>query len=130
MLELKIMDITTILLVVLPVAVWLWLSFIGTIAARFDSTLDPFQKKAQVVIVWAFPFIGASLVIYLVNQHSPDAIPRNLIPWPFKNLIFGKPRASNTNRDNNEESGIDLAISNSQHNQTDYSAGADGGGSD
>jgi hypothetical protein len=45
MLELKIMDITTILLVVLPVAVWLWLSFIGTIAARFDSTLDPFQKK-------------------------------------------------------------------------------------
>jgi ABC-type iron transport system FetAB permease component len=124
------MDITTILLVSIPAAIWLWLSFIGTIAARFDSTLDPFQKKAQIIIVWLIPFIGASLIIFLVNQHSPEVIPRNLIPWPFKNLIFGKPRARNKDRDNNEESGIDLAISDSQHSHTDYGGGANGGGSD
>jgi hypothetical protein len=124
------MDITTIILVALPVAIWLWLSFIGTIAARFDSTLDPFQKKAQIIIVWIFPYIGASLIIFLVNQHSPDAIPRNLVPWPFKNLIFGKLKPGNNNRDNNEESGIDLAISDSQHRHTDYGGGGDGGGSD
>lgn len=123
------MDISTIILVALPAAVWLWLSFIGTIAARFDNTLDPFQKKAQITIVWVFPFIGASLIIYLVNQHSPEAIPRNLIPWPFKNLIFGRPRARNINRDDNKESGIDLAISDRQHSHTD-SGGGDGGGSD
>jgi ABC-type iron transport system FetAB permease component len=124
------MDITTILLVSIPAAIWLWLSFIGTIAARLDSTLDPFQKKAQIIIVWLIPFIGASLIIFLVNQHSPEVIPRNLIPWPFKNLIFGKPRARNKDRDNNEESGIDLAISDSQHSHTDYGGGANGGGSD
>jgi hypothetical protein len=124
------MDITTIILTSLPVAVWLWLSLIGTIAAKFDATLDPFQKKAQILIVWFIPFIGASLIIYLVNQHSPEAIPRNLIPWPFRKLIFGKPRPRNTNRDNNEESGIDLAISNNQYSHSDYSGGTDGGGSD
>jgi hypothetical protein len=124
------MDITTIILIGIPIVIWLWLSFIGTIAARYDGTLDPFQRKAQIIIVWVFPFIGASLIIYLVNQHSPEAIPRNLIPWPFKKLIFGNPRARNKNRDNNEESGIDLAISHNQHSHTDYGGGADGGGSD
>jgi hypothetical protein len=124
------MDVTAILLIGIPTVVWLWLSFIGTIAVRFDSTLDPFQKKAQILIVWIFPFIGASLIIYLVNLHSPEAIPRNLIPWPFRNLIFGKPRASNKNRDNREESGIDLAISNSQHSHANYGGGANGGGND
>jgi hypothetical protein len=105
-------------------------SFIGIIAARFDSTLDPFQKKAQIVIVWIFPYVGASLIIFLVNQHSPDAIPRNLVPWPFKNLIFDKLRPRNKNRDNNEELGIDLAISDSQHSHSGYGGGGDGGGSD
>ncbi len=124
------MDITTIILIGVPIVILLWLSFIATIAARFDSTLDPFQRKAQIVIVWAFPFIGASFIIYLVNQHSPEVIPRNLIPWPFKALIFGKPRERNKNRDNNEESGIDLSISNNQHSHTYYGGGTDGGGSD
>ena len=124
------MDTTIIILIGIPIVIWLWLSLIGTIAEKFDSTLDPFQRKAQIIIVWGFPFIGAALIIYLVNQHSPEAIPRNLVPWPFKNLIFGKPRARNKNRDNNEESGIDLAISNNQHNHTDYGGGANGGGSD
>jgi hypothetical protein len=120
------MDITTIILIGIPIVVWLWLSFTATIAAKFDRTLDPFQKKAQILIVWMFPFIGASLILYLVNQHSPEAIPRKWIPWPFRNLIYGNPQKINTNRDDNKDSGIDLAISKSQHSHTDYG----GGGSD
>ena len=118
----------TIALIGLPIVIWLWLVFIGTIAAKFDSTLTPFQKKAQIIIVWLVPYLGASLIIFLVNQHSQEAIPRKLIPWPFKRLIFGKLRNKNNNRDDNEGSGIDLAISSSQHSHSDI--GGTGGGSD
>ena len=124
------MDISVIFLIVTLIAVWLWLIVLGMISIKYDSTLDPFQKKAQSVIVLLVPFLGAALILHLVNQHSPEAIPRSLVPWPFKWLIFGKASPSNKNRDNNEESGIDLTISNRQHNIQEHGGSTDAGGSD
>ena len=116
------MDILIITAIILATLVWLWLTTLGVIAAKYDSTLEPFQRKAQIIIVLLVPFFGAALVLHLVNQHSPEVIPKQWIPWPIKSLIFGKPRQRNKNRDNNEENGIDLAIS---HSHTDVGGGGD-----
>ena len=117
------MDILIITASILATLVWLWLTTLGVIAAKYDSTLEPFQRKAQIIIVLFVPFFGAAIVLHLVNQHSPEVIPKQWVPWPLKSLIFGKPRPRNRNRDNNEESGIDLAISHSQHSHTNGGGG-------
>ncbi|MCG8429293.1 MAG: hypothetical protein MI754_18225 [Chromatiales bacterium] len=103
------MDIATLLMFGVPALIYLWLALLGSVAARYDSTLDPFQRKAQMAIAWLIPFFGAALVLHLVQQHSPDAIPRSLMPWPFRSLIYGKPRPRHKERDDNEENGVDLA---------------------
>ena len=122
------MDASLLLLFGIPVVIWLWLNALGTLAAMYDSTLDPFQRKAQVAIVWVVPFFGAALILYLVAQHS-GAIPSRLVPWPFRALIYGKNRARHKHRDDNEESGIDLAISENSHSHSHGAGGFDGGGS-
>lgn len=80
------------------ISVLLWLNILASISLRYDQTLDSFQKKAQAIFVWLIPFIGASFVLRMVYDHSPDAIPTKLIPWPFKRIIYGPPdkRDSNT----------------------------------
>jgi hypothetical protein len=123
------MNIAKILLVLIPFFILLWFSIVGTVAVKNDDTLEPFQRKAQIVIVWLFPFFGAGLILYLVNQHSPEVISRMLIPWPFRMLVLGKQINQNLNRDNNKEAGINLAISSQQHNHYDSGGGMDAGGS-
>ena len=81
---------------------WIWLCMLALMAAKHDRTLDPFQRKAQMIIVLVIPFIGASIVLHLVNGHSPDVIPRKWIPWPLRNLIIGKERVRNSNRNDND----------------------------
>ena len=124
------MDAAYLLLTGIPVALWLWLNSLGTIAAKYDRTLDSFQRKAQLVIVWAVPFFGAALVLYLVAQHSPEAIPSKLVPWPFKSLIYGKVRPGHKYRDDNESSGIDLALSEHGHSHSHGGGDSHGGSSD
>ncbi len=92
-------EFISLLFVIVLFLFWLWLAFIGSVAAKYDETLEPFQRNAQMVICWLVPFIGASIVLYLVNQHSPNAIPRKFIPWPFNSIIFSKYRKPNTYRD-------------------------------
>jgi len=99
--------------------VWLWLTTLGVIAVKYDSTLNGFQRKAQIIIVLVLPFLGAALVLHLINLHSPEVIPLKWIPWPLRSLVFGKPRPRNKSRDDNEHNGIDLAIGESQHGHTD-----------
>ncbi len=123
------MDIITIILIGVPSIVWLWLSFIGTVAVKCDNTLDPFQQNAQILVVWFFPFIGASLIIYLVNRHAPEAIPHYLIPGLFRNIVFEGSISKNKNRDDNEGAGIDLALSQKYQSHSDC-GGSDGDGSD
>ena len=120
------MEIVTILIIG-SLLTWVWFSILGIVAVKHDDTLDPFQIKAQIVFVLVVPFFGSALVLYFVNQHSPEAIPRGLIPWPFKSLIFGKQVPKNRNGNGNEEAGIDLAISSRQDSHYGSSGGSDGG---
>ena len=90
--------------------VWLWLSVLATCAAIRDTTLEPFQKAAQIVIAWLIPIFGAVLALHLIQQHNPDAIPF-AVPWPFRSLIASKRIARHQHRDNSEENAINLAVS-------------------
>lgn len=69
---------------------YIWLSVLASLAVYCDKTLTPFQRYAQWFVVWIVPLLGASFVLHLVYDHSPEAIPESWIPWPFKNLIYGK----------------------------------------
>ena len=96
------MDSFLLVTVVVGALSWAWLCILGVMAAKHDTTLNPFQRKAQVTIVLLIPFIGASIVLHLVNAHSPDVIPRKWIPWPLRNLIIGKEPPRNSNRNDND----------------------------
>jgi len=82
------MEIILYTIIPIVLAYYLWLSFLATIAVRYDRTLNSFQKKAQTVIIWLVPVFGAVLMLYLTWQHYPDAIPKTWIPWPFKKAIY------------------------------------------
>ena len=99
------MDITTILIILAFIAsiIALWLNVLATIAVRCDATIDDIQRTAQMFFVWLIPFIGASVVLHIVYQYSPNTIPRSWIPWPFKNIIYGAPIKDNLNRDDREK---------------------------
>ncbi|OZG72435.1 hypothetical protein BTA51_15005 [Hahella sp. CCB-MM4] len=66
---------------------WGWLNLVAIVSVFGDATLDSFQKKAQIGVVVLLPFIGAVLVISLVRQYSPEAVPKALMPWPAS-LMF------------------------------------------
>lgn len=121
------MEIVTILIIG-SLLTWAWLVILGIIAVKYDDTLDSFQKKAQIVLIFIVPFFGSALVLHLVNQHSPEAIPKSLIPWPLTSLIFGKQVPRNRNRNNNEEAGIDLAVSSRQDSHFGSGSGGGDGG--
>lgn len=123
------MDAVVITLMLALVAVWFWLNLLGTLAARHDVTLDSFQRKAQIALVWLVPFVGASLVLFLVAQHYLEAIPRKWVPWPFRGLVRGTERARNQCRDENQDSGFDLALGHRRDNQSHGDSRYDGGGS-
>ena len=86
-----------------------WLNIIATISVRHDSTLQTGQRIAQYLFVWVIPFFGASFIIHLIFDHSPEIIPRNWIPWPFKKLIYGKEIEPNKNRTEENEDIINAA---------------------
>jgi len=90
------------IIAIISMCMLLWLNLLASLAIKYDQTLEKVQKVFQSVFVWIIPFVGASVVLHFVYEHSPEAIPKNWIPWPFKNLIFGKPIKSNKNRDDNE----------------------------
>ena len=123
------MDVFTAIAIIFPIAIWLWLNIIASYSANSASTLDSFQKKAQIIIVWLVPLFGSLLVLYFVRQHEPEAIPRKLIPWPFRGIVFGKRRKPHKHRDENEDSGIDLAVSERKFDHHHSVGGSDGGGS-
>jgi len=110
----------------LGIIYYLWLSVLATIAVRYDRTLNTFQKNAQTVFVWLTPIFGGALVLYLVWQHYPDAIPKSWIPWPFKKIIYGKSAPRNKNRNNDESAGVTSSLDHSNHSGSD--SGGDGGG--
>lgn len=79
------------------------------------------------MFVWLIPFIGAAFVLKLVYEHSPEAIPKFWIPWPFRKIIFG-----NTARNRGGEGGIEVdpqgSRTNSNRDHSSDSGGDSGGG--
>jgi hypothetical protein len=110
----------------LLLGVCIWMSFIAVYAVIRDEILEAFQKTSQIVIVLVIPLLGALFVLYLINQHSPEAIPKSLIPWPFRSILFGKAPPRNKNRNNDEESGIDLFLSRRQDRRREIEEIIDG----
>ena len=104
------------------VVIAIWLNILASVAIKYDHFLTSFQKKAQLILVWLFPFIGASVILHIVFDHEPEAIPKSLIPWPFKSIIYGKANKLNKNRGH---SSIDHCGA-----STDSSGGDGGGGGD
>jgi len=102
------------------IAVYLWMNLVATISLCRDGGIEPFQRYAQILLIWLIPYVGSALILFLMVQISPDKIPRKMVPWPFRSLIFGRHRPSNTNRDDNDGPGIDLAINSRQHSAEDY----------
>ena len=116
------MEIITAILIVFSLAL-LWLNFLASLAIRHDHILEKVQVIGQLLFVWLIPYFGAVFVLKLVYEHSPEAIPKAWIPWPFKNIVFGVPirnrggeggieieptgSRSNSNRDNHSDSGGD-----------------------
>ncbi len=112
-----------IILSITSIVIILWLNLLATISVKYDHELNSFQRNSQYVIIWFIPFLGASAVLFFVYQHSPNAIPKEWIPWPFKALIFGKPIKPNKNRGHG--SGYDSA------GGSEFDGGGgDGGGGD
>jgi hypothetical protein len=101
----------------------LWLNLLATLAIKYDHTLEIFQKIAQFIFVWMIPFFGAGIVLRLVYDHLPKAIPRGWIPWPFKNLIYGKPIKPNHNR-----GGVESDYISGNSPNSGFDAGGDNGG--
>ena len=84
------MDVFLLIISTTCISMLLWLNFLATIAIRHDKTLEQFQRVGQTICVWLIPFIGSTLVLKFVYEHSPKAIPTTWIPWPFKSMVLGK----------------------------------------
>ncbi len=109
---------------------WVWLSSVASYVAYIDGTNEPTQVIGQIFLAWVFPIVGSVFILYFSAQHSPELIPRKLIPWPFKGIVFGKRSAPNRNRDENQDSGIDLRAARSRENRFEESMGSGGTDSD
>jgi len=121
------MEILLVLLGLLFVTILLWLNILATIAVKYDHTLNSFQKTAQTVVVWLVPIFGATLILHFVFDHSPGAIPKSWIPWPFKQAIFGKTPAPNKNRGKDATGGYPYSSSSSVDHHSDGGGDAGGG---
>jgi hypothetical protein len=122
------MDVLAIVITLAGLILWLWITVLGVIAAKYDRTLDSFQKKAQIIISIVIPIFGPALVLYLVNQHSPEVIPKAMVPWPLRKLVFGHVYPRNPHRDENQGPAEDLALSQRFGSPHDFES--EGGGSD
>lgn len=126
------MDVITSMIAIVGLILWLWITTLAVIAAKHDQTLDPFQRKAQIILSILIPIIGPALVLYLVNQHSPEVIPKAMVPWPLRQLVFGGTYPRNPDRDENQDPAEDLALSQRyrlSHEHFESSGGGNDGGS-
>lgn len=100
------MHIALLIAIVAGSAALLWLNLLATYVVTFDDALGTFQKTATLSVVWIVPFLGASVVLYFALEHSPSAIPRRWLPWPFTKLIFGDPLKRYTDRSNETDNWV------------------------
>ena len=101
------MEVILILLSIIAVFFWLWISVLSILCLFLDPDLEPIQRWGQMIIVILLPYIGASIILKLVNDHSPEVIDKFYIPWPFRKLVLDKPLrhsgSGNSGSDQNRE---------------------------
>jgi hypothetical protein len=118
------MDVLLVVLSLAAVVMWFWISLLAILCVVLDPDLDKIQRWGQTLVVVLIPFIGASFILKLVNEHSPEVVARFYIPWPFRNMVLDKKLTQNGPGSNGEEvPGSHSAGANSS------SFGGDGGGS-
>lgn len=118
------MEVILILISIIAVFFWLWISALSILCLFLDPDLEPIQRWGQMIIVILLPYIGASIILKLVNDHSPEVIDKFYIPWPFRNLVLDKPLRHSGSAQNREE--VPGSHSGSFHGGSD----SGGGGSD
>jgi uncharacterized membrane protein YgcG len=97
------MEAMFILIGIIAVSFWLWISILSILCLFLDPDLEPIQRWGQMLIVILIPYFGASIILKLVNDHSPEVIDRFYIPWPFRNLVLDKPLRHSGSGHNREE---------------------------
>jgi len=112
--------------VVLATCLWLWLTVLSILCLMLDPDLNPIQRWGQALVVLLVPYLGSTLILKLVNDHSPDVIARFYIPWPFSLMILDRKLSRNGLGSNGEE----IPGSHSAGINSGHSSGSDGGGSD
>lgn len=115
------MEVLLLIFITAAICLWLWISGVSILCLFLDPDLESVQRYSQMVMILLLPYIGASIVLKFVNDHSPEVINRFYIPWPFKGLVQNKEFRSVGSGSNNEE--IPGAHSGS------FRGGSDGGGS-
>ncbi len=82
-------DIFTLVVTIL-LTLWVWVSALSMLCLIYDPDLEPVQRWGQTAIILMIPFVGAIIVLRLVNDHSPEVIHKFYIPWPFKRWVQNK----------------------------------------
>lgn len=114
------MEVMLILVGIIAISFWLWVSVLSILCLFLDPDLEPIQRWGQMLIVILLPYIGASLILKLVNDHSPEVIDRFYIPWPLRDLVLDKPlRHSGLANHKEEASGL--------HSESFHSGSSSGG---
>lgn len=115
-----------LIVAVLATCLWLWVTILALLCLILDPDLEPIQRWGQALVVLLIPYLGASLILKLVNDHSPEVIARFYIPWPFSLIVLDRKLLSNGLGSNGE----DIPGSHSAGRHSGDGSGGDGGGSD
>jgi hypothetical protein len=68
-------------------------------AVWHDDTLGAGQRWMQALLAWLLPFAGPLIVLHLVAEHCPAAIPQCLKSWPLAILFQQMERPQRTTSD-------------------------------
>jgi hypothetical protein len=83
----------------LPLVVAFYLAVLATIVIRWDREASSGSRVGQLLVTWLLPFVGASLVLYVAQDQSPDLLARLPIPWPFRGMLRNPPPVLNKDAD-------------------------------
>lgn len=66
-----------------------YMTAVAWFAIFSDETLSGFQRIAQSLLAFVVPVLGPVAVLHFASP-LPDNI-RQLVPWPFRSMVAGKP---------------------------------------
>ena len=97
------MDILFLVIAALFTLSVIWITLLALICVVLDPELTSVQRWGQGIFVLVLPVLGPSIVLSLVNDHSPEVIRRFYIPWPLSRLFVEEPPKKESFGSNGEE---------------------------